>query len=980
MGTPHAITRRFYAEDLVRLRRAGEQRRYIASQRAGRVDPNPHQIDAVIFALHRLAEGGCILADEVGLGKTIEAGLVMAQLRAEGAQRILLITPKPLLGQWREELWTLFGIESREVTRDAGPLGPGVFLVGREFAGSEPGSAMLIESGRFDLAIIDEAHEIFAGIYRRYDRRGGIAAQSRYAKTAARVKQVLTGTPVLLLTATPIQNTLTELWGLVQYIEPTGTLLGDLPTFRTVFCDGDDRRLRPGQGEELRRRIASVCQRTLRRQAQEFMQQKFVRRSARLFTYAMTRSEQALYDDVTAFLMEPDLCAFGGGHRRLLLLSFHRRMASSTRALADSLDAVHARLERRLTGKDTQTLAMFRADLEDEDAQDEAPPDADATPTDRLQDEIRRVARLAQRARALGVDSKAAQLVAAVRMVLERAQEGLSRAKIVIFTEAISTQDYLVEVLTREGVVGLQEITVFRGTNVGPRVDQAEAAWAAEIGAKIPPSSRPSATVARRMALVHEFATATKIFIATEAGAKGLNLQFCEHVINYDLPWNPQRIEQRIGRCHRYGQTRDVTVINFIAADNAAEQHTFEILSRKLELFGTVLDASDVVLHESRQGSPGHLLGAIGGDLEAQLQDLYANASSATGLADGLARLSERLGAERSAFEDNHARTAGLIETRFDETVRTAFRRLHEEVPTELAQLDRDLEGVLLRYLDASGRGHRIERGHAHTVVDIDAAPLETEASDAARVVVGDATAAPQADLLHLGHRLIRAALDEARRATRGRFFVQIRLRDLPPAPAAQLRAGAGRFVLLRVSYGGYESAVELIVVSVCDGQAEPLPPEVGAALVVAPMLDVAEISPQDADDARMGDAIDEAIFVAQGDVDHREQVRLEAAIDRIERHMDDKISVLLRWRAELSERLTEARRRRDTATGASARTEAERECAEIQVEIDARDVEIDRLRRRDDPDYVMWCSRAHERRYTPPRWETLVDAEFELI
>src|SRR5690242_16760174 len=116
----HPAQRRYLAEDLVRLRRSDEQRRYSAPQRAAKVDANPHQIDAVIFALARLREGGCILADEVGLGKTIEAGLVIAQLLAEGARRILLITPKPLLGQWRQELYELFSIDAHEAVGELG--------------------------------------------------------------------------------------------------------------------------------------------------------------------------------------------------------------------------------------------------------------------------------------------------------------------------------------------------------------------------------------------------------------------------------------------------------------------------------------------------------------------------------------------------------------------------------------------------------------------------------------------------------------------------------------------------------------------------------------------------------------------------------------------------------------------------------------------------------------------------------------------
>src|SRR5687768_6329390 len=147
--TLHSFNRRVLAEDLVRVRRPDERERYAASQRHARIDPNPHQIDAVIFALRRLREGGCILADEVGLGKTIEAGLVIAQSRAEGAERVLLIVPKSLIGQWQDELLNLFGIQGREDQTNF--VAPGVYLVGREFAGSERGAASLGAVSPFDL-------------------------------------------------------------------------------------------------------------------------------------------------------------------------------------------------------------------------------------------------------------------------------------------------------------------------------------------------------------------------------------------------------------------------------------------------------------------------------------------------------------------------------------------------------------------------------------------------------------------------------------------------------------------------------------------------------------------------------------------------------------------------------------------------------------------------------------------------------------
>ena len=335
-------------------------------------DPNPHQIDAVIFALRRLREGGCILADEVGLGKTIEAGLVIAQSRAEGAQRILLIVPKSLIGQWQNELLNLFGIQARE--NEASFFAPGVYLVGREFAGSERGATPLGAVPPFDLAVIDEAHEIFAGLHKRYGRDGIYDETSDEALMAHRVRGFLRSTPVLLLTATPMQNSLAELWGLVQYVEPTGTLLGDIATFRKVFCAEDDRTLVPGQEHELKRRLAMVQRRTLRRQAQEFLDRPFTQRRCRLYEYAMSDDERSLYDDVTEYLLEPSLYAFAGRQRRLLLIGFHRRMASSIPALAASLENVAARLRRLASGFTRPTIQSTNVlqDLEDEDEIEEA--------------------------------------------------------------------------------------------------------------------------------------------------------------------------------------------------------------------------------------------------------------------------------------------------------------------------------------------------------------------------------------------------------------------------------------------------------------------------------------------------------------------------------------------------------------------------------------------------------------------------------
>lgn len=970
----HAVARRFACEELVRLRRADEQRRYLASQRSARIDPNPHQIEAVIFALQRIPKGGCILADEVGLGKTIEAGLTLSQLLAEGASRILLLTPKPLLGQWRDELLALFGITAREgAAEETGFEGPGVFIAGREYAGSEAGAAAIGGNGKFDLCVIDEAHEIFAGIYRRYDRQGGLRDGSRYARTAARVKQALLGTPMLLLTATPIQNTLTEMWGLVQYVEPTGTLLGDLGTFRSVFCDGDDRRIRPGQDDELKRRLATVCQRTLRRQAQTFMAKAFTQRTARLFEYSMSPDEAQLYDDVTEYLLDPKTLAFRGTHRRLLLIGFHRRMGSSVVALADSLQGVADRLRRKLEGSG-DTLRLFDADLEQEE--EAAAPDEEVPehPEPELVAEMKRVQGLADRARSLPVDSKAEQLRVAVERALARPD---GSGKVVIFTEALSTQTYIKRVLVEGGIVAPDAVTIFRGQNTGPEVAAALQRWEGEVASRMPKDAQPSRSVAVRLALVHEFATKTAVFIATEAGAKGLNLQFCDTVINYDLPWNPQRIEQRIGRCHRYGQTRDVTVINFINRDNEAQRLTFDILSRKLELFGTVLDASDAVLHQAVAPTSTSLVGALASDFEAQLADVYNKARSAEEIAAGMAELGERVGDAKEDYEQTHARTAGLIETRFDATVRAAFKDIEEELPAALAALDAELEGVLVRYLDAAAIPYSTDRDDSGLSVDIGPHPqLPPALREGVRIRVGDGVP-EQGEPLHVGHALVRAALEESRAATVGRQRVSVRAASLEQDDAATVGA-TGRMTVVRMQALGFEPVTELLPVVVLDGMPQPVLGPRARAWVLAAIADAdpdVRLSPD-----ALEDAADEAIFVAGGDLEAREHLRFEETLAQIERSVDDRVLALRRIRQEVQGRQVEAVARRDAAVGPAPRTRAEQELAAIETELEGLDAQALRLLRRDDSEYMTWRSRAYVRRYTPPTYERILDVEFVLV
>jgi hypothetical protein len=828
------------------------------------------------------------------------------------------------------------------------------------------------------LCVIDEAHEVFANIYRRYDKDGVYRADSSEARMADRIRGFLRQSPVLLLTATPIQNNLTELWGLVQYVEPTGTLLGNLRTFRDVFCDGDDRLLVAGQDDELRRRIETVVQRTLRRQAQEFLERPFVGRRAQIYEFAMSPPEKSLYDDVTAYLLEPQLMAFRGNQRQLLLIGFHRLMASSVAALAASLRKVAQRLDRLLNSGIWESDAALLDELElddvdvDEAVDSETP--SDAPDPEKVRKELQRVREFIQRAETLPRDSKADELLKVTRIIAERPPE---RRRAVIFTESLVTQDYVRGVLIARGGYAPEAITVFRGTNDSPRATQALELWQEEIGAHLPPHQRPSRTVAVRLALVHEFKTRSQVFISTEAGAKGLNLQFCDTIINYDLPWNPQRIEQRIGRCHRYGQEHDVTVINFLASDNEAQRLTFEILSRKLDLFGKVLDASDVVLHEPSTDAPEKLVGVLGNDFESKLRRIYERARTIDEITSELRRLREEMEEQRRKFEETWARTAGLIETRFDEQVKQSFRRLQTALPKGLARLDHELEGLFAGFLGASGISYERHSRDGQVRFEFAASALLPEGfRDGGAVVVGPGRALGD-DTLYHGHPLVEAAVEEARAASGKRFQVAWTLDASAPAELRSCKGRIGRLLLSRIRYEGFERIDRLIPTVLLEGADGPLDADCGRWLLAQHPKDAAVSSPWNQDD--VGDAIEETVFRDQSAVSAHEQELFERNIEQIERYVEDQLLVMRRRLSSETKTLRDAEDRRDAALGSDARTGAERRIAAAQKKIDESEAEIERLEHRDDADYGRWRDRAHERRYRSPEVTRILDVEFVL-
>lgn len=646
----HALTREG-GENLDRLRQ---------SLLNAAVDLNPHQVEAALFALRSPLAKGVLLADEVGLGKTIEAGLVMCQLWAERKRRILVVCPASLRKQWQCELEDKFSLPAVIVDAKSARLlqkegfanpyeKPAVLISSYPFAAKSAANLRLVA---WDLVVLDEAHKL-RNSYRESNRVGQA------------LRLALEDRRKILLTATPLQNSLTELYGIATLLDKTA--FGDLPSFRSRYVNAG------GDLDGLRERLKEFTWRTLRRDVEAFV--RYTKRFPLTESFACTDREQALYEDVSAYLQDETTYAFPPSQRAMLTLLVRKVLASSSVALAGTLETILARLRRLrseartptaswlddLLGEDPDLVEELSEDHEEEAdeesvphdlrAAEDAPAETDAIDPRRLEAEIARVADLAARARAIGADRKTQRLLTALEKGWARLRELGAAEKAVVFTESRRTMAFLKDYLEAHGYAG--QVVCFSG---GGRKDEtAERIYAAYRAAH--PEDASSRPVMMRHALIDAFRREARILLATEAGAEGINLQFCSMVVNYDLPWNPQRVEQRIGRCHRYGQKHDVVVVNFLNTRNAADVRVHEILERKLRLFEGLFGASNGILG---------VLDKDGKSFERQIGDILQRCRTAAEI-------------ER-AFDDLQASLQKEIDARLARTQRDVLENLDEDV------------------------------------------------------------------------------------------------------------------------------------------------------------------------------------------------------------------------------------------------------------------------------------------------------------
>lgn len=560
------------------------------------VDLNPHQIEAAVFALRSPLSKGVLLADEVGLGKTIEAGIVLCQYWAERKRQLLVICPASLRKQWALELEEKFNLPAvvldsktwHEAQRQGlAPLRQKAVVVMSYAYASRIKEE--VRSMAWDLVVIDEAHKL-RNAYRESNK---IGQAIRWATGDSRK---------LLLTATPLQNSILELYGLSTLIDDN--IFGDLNSFRSQFTGAS------GDLDGLRSRLAGFCKRTLRKDVTEYI--SYTQRKPHTQKFRSTDDEHRFYEAVTDYLSREDSYAIPRRQRHLTELVLRKLLASSSQAIAGTLGVMKLRLEslrdEKFQAQDDWIETLVGDEEMEEDLLDEILNEVDdaEAPTDdpaqldrkKLNDEIAELDRLQTWAQGIGTDTKTTALLQALDVGFKAMAQNGAQRKALIFTESKRTQEYLKRYLEQNGHAG--KVVLFSGTNGGPEAASIYEQWIARNqGTGRITGSRD---IDIRAALIEYFRDDAAILIATEAAAEGVNMQFCSLVINYDLPWNPQRVEQRIGRCHRYGQKHDVVVINFFNERNHADQRVLELLDSKFKLFDGVFGASDEVLGSIESG------------------------------------------------------------------------------------------------------------------------------------------------------------------------------------------------------------------------------------------------------------------------------------------------------------------------------------------------------------------------------------------
>ncbi|WP_256758202.1 DEAD/DEAH box helicase [Cohnella sp. WQ 127256] len=460
-------------------------------------EPLPHQVDTARKVLHEM-RGRAILADEVGLGKTIEAGLILKEYLIRGlVKKVLILVPASLVLQWVRELNSKFDIPAI-AQRKTYMWDNDIVVASMDTAKRDPNRTILLDY-EFDLIIVDEAHKL------KNKRTGNYQFINELRKKYC-----------LLLTATPVQNDLSELYNLITLLKP-GQLGGE-GDFAANFVA--DRRI-PKNESKLHEALGQVMIRNRRSDGGV----EFTKRIVTNVPLRLSPEEMALYQGVTDYVRKHATAEMGDLTSMLSLVTLQREVCSSR-------DAVFITL-----------INLFKKTTEDSPLR-------------------ARIWELVELIRSIKANTKAEKTMELVQQMND---------KVIIFTEYRATQEYLLKFFKEHDITAVP----YRGG-----MNRGKKDWMMDL-----------------------FRRKAQVMIATEAGGEGINLQFCHHVINFDLPWNPMRVEQRIGRVHRLGQTDDVQIFNLCTL-GTIEEHIVHLLHEKINMFELVIgELDDIIQHLEKEES-----------------------------------------------------------------------------------------------------------------------------------------------------------------------------------------------------------------------------------------------------------------------------------------------------------------------------------------------------------------------------------------
>ena len=500
----------------------------------------PHQIEST-YIISKSLKPRFLIADEVGLGKTIEAGLVIKELMLRrGYSKILVVTPPTLLYQWKAEMMGKF-LEDFTILNRKNFEKEILFSSKRKFQYitsldfiKNPKYGNEILKQNFDLVIFDEAHRL----RRDYSKitRGHIFAEKISKRTES----------LLLLSATPFRGKLVELYYLIHLLDPT--ILGPHETFVNEYVLGSK--------TDLKEKLSKVI---IRRRKIEVG--GFTKRFAKTIKFDLSDAERSFYDETTEYVKREYNLAISVKNRAVgfVMIVFQKLLDSSATALIQALTKRKFQLENKFHFYSQNTFNFNDIDLDDtenvESILDEIQ-ETDIPDLKKMRQEILTLNRLVYLGKAIKEDRKTQKVK---EILLKLRKEG--HKKFLIFTQFRTTQEYLQNALSDFSVC------IFHGSQSNETKEE----------------------------VILDFKNNKEVLICTEAGGEGRNLQFCNVLINYDLPWSPLKIEQRIGRIHRFGQKDNVFIFNFASKDTVAER-ILEVLETKIQLFNESIGISDELL------------------------------------------------------------------------------------------------------------------------------------------------------------------------------------------------------------------------------------------------------------------------------------------------------------------------------------------------------------------------------------------------